>query len=109
QREVAAAFLSAAQGGALGALLTLLDPDVVFRVDLGRRGRSSEARGADAVARAILAHAHFTRYASPVILNGTPGIVASHDGRPSAVMAFTVSRRRITEIDILADPERLTH
>jgi hypothetical protein len=24
-------------------------------------------------------------------------------------MAFTVSARRITEIDILADPERLTH
>jgi RNA polymerase sigma factor (sigma-70 family) len=109
QREVATAFLRAAQGGDLGALLTLLDPDVVFRVDLGRRGRSSEARGADAVARAILAHAQFTRYARPVIVNGTPGIVASHDGRPSAVMAFTVSRRRITEIDILADPERLTH
>jgi RNA polymerase sigma-70 factor (ECF subfamily) len=109
QREVATAFLAAAQGGDLRALLSLLDPDVVFRVDRGLRGGSSEARGAEAVARSILAYAQFTRYARPVIVNGAPGIVASQGGRPSAVMAFTVTGRHITEIDIVADPERLTH
>jgi RNA polymerase sigma-70 factor (ECF subfamily) len=109
QREVVAAFFSAAQGGDLGALLGLLDPDVALRADLGPQGRSTEVRGAHAVARGILTYAQFTRYARPVLVNGAPGIVASRGGRPSAVMAFTVSRRRITEIDILADPERLTH
>jgi RNA polymerase sigma-70 factor (ECF subfamily) len=109
QRKVATAFLRAAQGGDLRSLLELLDPEVVIRVDRGLRGGSSEVRGAEAVASGILAYAQFTRYARPVIVNGTPGFVASRGGRPSAVMAFTVSGRRITEIDILADPERLTH
>jgi RNA polymerase sigma factor (sigma-70 family) len=109
QRRIASAFLAAAQGGDLTALLALLAPDVVFRADLGPQRRSWEVRGAEAVAKGILAYAQFTRDARPVIVNGTPGIVASPGGRPSAVMAFTVSGGRITEIDILADPERLTH
>jgi hypothetical protein len=33
--------------------------------------------------------------------------VVTVGGQPFAVMAFTVSRGRIAEIDILADPERL--
>jgi len=109
QREVVAAFLAAAQGGDLARLLNLLDPDVVIRADLGPRGGRSEASGAQAIAEATLAYAQFTRYARQAIVNGTPGLVAARGGRPSAVMAFTVTNRRITEIDIIADPERLTH
>jgi RNA polymerase sigma factor (sigma-70 family) len=108
QREVVAAFLAAAQGGDLGRLLKLLDPDVVIRADLGARGGTSEAHGAQAVAEATLAYAQFTPYARQAVVNGTPGLVAARGGRPSAVMAFTVTNRRITEIDIIADPERLT-
>jgi hypothetical protein len=29
------------------------------------------------------------------------------DGRPVAVVGFTVSRGKIVEIDVMADPERL--
>lgn len=57
----------------------------------------------------ILAYAQFTRYGRPAIVNGTPGIVTAWGGRPNAVMAFTVVSGRIAEIDIVADPERLTH
>ena len=81
---------------------------MVVRADLGPHGRSREVRGAKAVASEVLAYAQFTRYARPAIINGTPGIVGTRDGRPSAVMAFTVTDRHITEIDIIADPERLT-
>ncbi len=109
QREVVAAFLAAAQGGDMDRLLEVLDPDVVFRVDLGPRGGSSEVRGARAVIEQTLPYAQYTRYGRPAVVNGTPGIVAARGGKPSAVMAFTVSGGRIAEIDIIADPERLTH
>jgi RNA polymerase sigma factor (sigma-70 family) len=109
QREVVAAFLAAAQGGDMDRLLDILDPDVAFRTDLGARGGSTEVRGAREVIERILPYARYTRYGRPAIVNGTPGIVAARDGKPSAVMVFTVTGRRIAEIDIIADPERLTH
>jgi RNA polymerase sigma-70 factor (ECF subfamily) len=34
--------------------------------------------------------------------------VATIDGRLSAVLAFTVSDGRVIEVDILADPQRLS-
>src|SRR4051812_46427542 len=43
QRDVVAAFLAAARGGDFDALIAVLDPDVVFRVDSGRRGAPAPA------------------------------------------------------------------
>src|SRR5918999_1030982 len=45
QREVVDAFLTAARDGDFEALLAVLDPDVVLRIDLGAAG-SREVRGA---------------------------------------------------------------
>jgi RNA polymerase sigma-70 factor (ECF subfamily) len=43
------------------------------------------------------------------VVNGGPGIVMSRiDGRPTAVLAFTVADGLIVEIAILTDPRRLT-
>src|ERR687894_2274706 len=52
QREVVDAFLAAARSGDFEALMELLDPGVVVRVDRGvlRAGASRELRGARAVA-----------------------------------------------------------
>jgi RNA polymerase sigma-70 factor (ECF subfamily) len=41
------------------------------------------------------------------LVNGAAGLVGLRDGRPFSVAAVTVRGRRIVEIDILADPERL--
>jgi RNA polymerase sigma factor (sigma-70 family) len=108
QRDTVKAFLAAARAGNFERLVEILDPDVVVRADLGPHGRSRVVRGAKAVASEVLAYAQFTRYTRPAIINGTPGIVGTRNGRPSAVMAFTVTDRHIAEIDIIADPERLT-
>jgi RNA polymerase sigma-70 factor (ECF subfamily) len=43
---------------------------------------------------------------SPLI-NGTPGVISSRDGRPFSVIGFTVAAGKITEIDIVMDPDRL--
>jgi RNA polymerase sigma factor (sigma-70 family) len=108
QRAVVDAFLAAARGGDFGALLAVLDPDVVLRADRAALpGGSVVVRGAAAVAGQALSFSRFAPSARPVLVNGTAGIVAVPGGRPFAVLGFTVRRAKIVEILILADPERL--
>jgi RNA polymerase sigma-70 factor (ECF subfamily) len=109
QREVVDAFLAAARGGDFDALVALLDPEVVLRVDRGalRPGASREVRGAPAVAGQVLTFARLARFARPALVNGAAGFVVARDRRPLAVAGFTVARGAIVEIDLLADPARL--
>jgi RNA polymerase sigma factor (sigma-70 family) len=105
QRRVVDAFLAAARGGDLEALVAVLDPDVVLRAE--HAGGSREVRGAAAVASSALGFAWLAGFARPALVNGAAGVVAAPKGRPYSVLGFTVTRGRIVEIDILADPERL--
>jgi RNA polymerase sigma factor (sigma-70 family) len=111
QRAAVDAFLAAAGGGDFQALLEVLDPDVVLRADVGAvpGGASRVIRGAPAVAEQALAYARrLGPFARPALVNGAAGIVAAPRGRPVSVLGFTVTRGRIVEIDILANPERLS-
>jgi hypothetical protein len=64
--------------------------------------------GAEAVARQILERgSRFARFARPALVNGAAGVIVAPGATPLAVVGFTVSRRRITEIDLIADPEKL--
>jgi RNA polymerase sigma-70 factor (ECF subfamily) len=110
QREVVDAFLAASRAGDFEALLAVLDPDVVFRIDAG--GVAPRARppvvGAEAVARQVLSRgSRFAEFARPAIVNGSAGFVIVPVDRPFAVVGFTVSDGRIVEIDLIADPEKL--
>src|ERR1017187_4412375 len=109
QRDVVDAFLTAARKGDFGALLTVLDPDVVLRADAGAgpMGPSRLVHGSRAVAGQTLGFARFARFARPVLVNGTPGLIAVADGQAISVMGVTIRGDKIVEIDILADPERL--
>ncbi|MFF8280539.1 RNA polymerase sigma factor SigJ [Streptomyces lateritius] len=109
QREVVDAFMAASQGGDFDGLLAVLDPDVVLRADGGKllAAASKLVRGAEAVVNQALTFARFRHAHRTVLVNGAPGIVSVVDGRPAALMAFTVVDDRIVEIQILADPERL--
>jgi RNA polymerase sigma factor (sigma-70 family) len=112
QREVVDAFLAAARVGDFDALLAVLDPDVVLRADVGAvpPGASRVIRGASAVAAQALAFARRVGpFARRAVVNGAAGIVAAPGGQPFSVLGFTVTRGKIVEIDILADPERLSH
>ena len=109
QREVAQAFMAAARGGDLAALLEVLDPDVVLRADAAASpsGRPVTIHGAAAVAggaRASAARGRFTRVA---LVNGTPGLVMAPRGRLVLALAFTYSGDKISQIDVIADPGRL--
>jgi RNA polymerase sigma-70 factor (ECF subfamily) len=110
QRAVVDAFFAAARGGELGELAALLYPDVVLRADGGTAYPHASAllRGADAVARRV---ARFTGSPAlrirPSLVNGAVGAVLSHQGRPVALLGFTIVAGRISEIDAITDPDRL--
>ncbi|MEU3351776.1 sigma-70 family RNA polymerase sigma factor [Streptomyces sp. NPDC037389] len=110
QWEVVDAFLAASRGGDFDALVTLLDPEVVLRADtgVGLPGASRELRGPAAVAGQALLFQRAAGFAHPALVNGAAGIVSIVNGRPTAVLGFTITDGRIVEIDILADPERLS-
>jgi RNA polymerase sigma factor (sigma-70 family) len=109
QREAVDAFLAASREGNFEALLAVLDPDVVLRIDGGavRAGLSRELRGAAAVAEQTLTFSRLSPFVRPALVNGAAGVVVAPRGRPFAVMGFTVRRGKIVEIDVLADPARL--
>jgi RNA polymerase sigma-70 factor (ECF subfamily) len=112
QREVVDAFFSAARGGDFDALVAVLDPDVVLRLDSGARrpAASLMIRGAAAVARQAqsgLAAALRAAHLRPALVNGAAGVVVTVRGRPITVMGFTVADGKIAEIDAIADPERV--
>ena len=109
QRAAVDAFLAAARDGDLDALIAVLHPDVVYRVDRGPRPEagSAERRGARDVASQAVAFSQAGLLIRPALINGAPGIISSRAGQPFSVIGFTVTDGKITEIDILMDPDRL--
>jgi RNA polymerase sigma factor (sigma-70 family) len=108
QREVVDAFLAAARDGDFERLIAVLDPDVVLRADLGPEVRSREVHGAAAVADNAAAYGGLGLDMRPVLINGVAGMVTFLDGQLFSIGAVTVRAGRIVEIDILADPARLS-
>ena len=95
--------------GDFDALLEVLDPDVVFRVDAGRGPHARPpAVGATAVARELLTRApRFAPLAHPAIVNGGAGLYLGPAQRPAAVVGFTVVDVRIAAIDLVVDRDKL--
>ncbi|MGW1873413.1 RNA polymerase sigma factor SigJ [Streptomyces sp. NPDC001975] len=111
QRKALEAFLAASRGGDFEALVAVLHPDVVLRVDSGALVRGAAAskvlRGARSVAEGAFTFRQFSVWSRLVLINGTVGVVTMPEGRPLSLMAVTVVDGRITEMYILADPDRL--
>jgi len=99
------AFLAASRGGDFGALLALLDPEVVLRDDGAalRNGAPREVRGAAAVAETFAGRA---RAAQPAVVNGAVGLWAP-GAKPRIVFGFAISRGKIVAIRMIAEPDRL--
>ena len=110
-RRVVDAFLAAIRAGDMDALLAVLAPDVVRRVDpvLLPAGRATEVRGARAVVEEARTFSGAARRAEPVLINGSPGAVVVQGGQLTLALAliFTISDDKITEFDVIGDPGRL--
>jgi Sigma-70, region 4 len=109
RRDVVQAFLTASRNGDFDALLAVLDPQVVVRADRNavQVGAATKLRGAAQAARQALAYSRGSRFAQLALVNAAPGIVVAPNGRLRLVLAFKIRQRRIVEIDVVADPERL--
>ncbi len=110
QREVANAFLAASRGGDFSALVALLDAEVTLTADGAAvpSGRPVTLHGAQQVARGAVAASAVAGKAQLVMVNGSVGIIAVRAGRPLVVLNMTVNAaRRISRIEIVADPTRL--
>jgi len=110
QRRVVEAFLAAAREGDFAQLMTVLDPDMVLRADAGAvAGASRVVRGAQAVAEQAAMFSKLGLSNQVVLVNGHVGLLSRRpDGQLFSVIGFTIARGKIVEMDILADPERLT-
>jgi RNA polymerase sigma-70 factor (ECF subfamily) len=114
QRVIVEAFMAASRGGDFEALLELLDPDVLLRADAGAATAefagpavSKLVRGAKAVVEQALLFSRMAPYNQLALVNGVPGVITVVNDRLMGVMAVTVADGKITQIDILADLERL--
>ena len=107
QRSIVDAFFSAARDGDFEALVAVLDPDLVLRVD-GGKGALAQVVGAEAVARQAMLFADPQKLTHQVLVNDRPGVVVTDsDLNPLSVMTFTVSAGKIVAIDSLIDVDRL--
>ncbi|MEU9346141.1 sigma-70 family RNA polymerase sigma factor [Streptomyces sp. NPDC048278] len=108
-RGVVEAFLAAARGGDLGALLGLLAPDVVRHADPATLppGVAAELRGARAVAEGTVLLRERARSAVPALVDGRVGLVVAPRGRLLYVLRFTVEGDRVAAYEVVADPVRL--
>jgi len=110
QRRVVDAFLAAAEDGDFEALVSVLDPAIVLRADGGAvKGMSRIVRGAQAVAAQAATFSKIGLSTQVVLVNGNIGVVSRlPDGRLLSVIGFTIAGGKVVEMDILADPDRLS-
>ncbi len=105
-RQVVDAFITAARGGDLATLLSLLAPDAVMRADLvgQRMGTESVYEGATAVAGRF----NGTRGALPVTIDGELGAAWFQARTVMVAFVFHVEAGLVREVELIADPEVLT-
>ena len=103
RRRVVDAFYAAARAGDFDGLVAVLDPGIVLRAD----GESGVLRGAETIASQAIRFSVPDATLHPVLVDGTTGVFVELDGRPIALMVFTVVDDRVAELDIINDPERL--
>jgi len=106
QKKIVDAFLAASRSGDFEGLLTVLDPDVVFRADNAaqRLGSLPEIRGAAAVAETFKGRA---RAAKPALVDGAPGVAVILGGQLRIVLRLTISGERISAVEAVADTEAI--
>ncbi|WP_329366862.1 sigma-70 family RNA polymerase sigma factor [Streptomyces sp. NBC_01483] len=109
RHRVVDAFLAATRGGNFDALVALLHPDVVLRADKAviPTPEPIVVRGAHTVAKGAMAATGRAAFTGVALIDGTVGLAMAPRGRLSVVLAFTIADGLVTEIDVIAEPERL--
>jgi RNA polymerase sigma-70 factor (ECF subfamily) len=106
QQQIVDAFLAASRKGDFEALLKVLDPHIVIRSDeaAARVGAPEKIRGREAVLGVFRGG---SVRAQAALVEGKAGAVWAPRGRVKVAFSFTLRRRQIIRIDVIADPGRL--
>ena len=109
RREVVEAFLAASREGDFGALVALLDPDVVLHIDdsLQEPGSRREFRGVDVLIERARNFSRAARFCRVALLEGNPGLVMAPGGHLTRAILFSFAGDRVAGIEVIADPARL--
>lgn len=105
-QRIVDAFLTAARGGELATLLSLLAPNAVMRADLVGQSMGTEPtyEGAEAVA----ARFNGTRGAMPVTIDGELGAAWIQAGSTKVAFVFHLDEAGlVSEVELIADPDVL--
>jgi RNA polymerase sigma-70 factor (ECF subfamily) len=105
QRKVVDAFLTALRAGDFEGLVSVLDPNIMVRIE-GPEG-VREVRGAEAWARGAITFSRQARFVQPALIDGTVGLVLAPRGRLLRALRFRIVDGKIAAGEIISDPERL--
>jgi RNA polymerase sigma factor (sigma-70 family) len=110
-RSIVAAFKNACEHGDFDTLINLLDPHVSVHIDSGGKARAARRPilGSDRTARYFLGlmRRKFAQEFTEENVNGLPGLVSHLNGEVNGVMAVAVRDGRITDIWLIANPDKL--
>jgi RNA polymerase sigma-70 factor (ECF subfamily) len=113
ERKVVDAFLAASREGDFDALVAVLDPDVVLRVDrspLTFAPGLVELTGSAEVAAVVLQRGSpNARFARRALVDGRAGAAVIDRGTLRSLVGFTIENGRITAMDLVIDPETLAN
>jgi RNA polymerase sigma factor (sigma-70 family) len=110
QRRVVDTFLEALRRGDFEGLVSVLDPEVVVRIDAtaGRSGAPTEIRGARNWAKGAIAFSqHLPGTVQPMLINGEVGLVWSPGRHVFRVLRFSFGDGKIATVNVIGDPVRL--
>ncbi len=104
QRSVVDAFLAALRGRDFEALVAVLDPDVVVRIDTG----APEIRGALQWAKGAVEFSRMAGAVRPALIDGEPGLALAPHGIVKRLLRMTLEGDRIADVEIITDPARVS-
>ena len=103
QRRVVDAFIAALRAGDMEALIAVLDPDVVARVD----GAAGQVRGAREWARGAVAFQRAAEHIRPVLVDGLVGLAFAPGGKVARVLVFGFAGATIRDVEVVTEPDAL--
>jgi len=103
QRRLVDSFLAALRAGDMEALVAVLDPDVVVRVDDG----AGPIRGAREWARGAIAFQRAAEHIRPVLIDGRVALALAPGGKLARVLVLGFAGATICDAEVISEPDAL--
>lgn len=103
QRRLVDAFIAALRTGDMEALVAVLDPDVVGRIDGGAR----QVRAAREWARGAVAFHRAAEHMRSVLVDGRVALAFAPRGKVARVLVFGFAGTRIHEVEVITEPDAI--